>query len=225
MKWRSKKNNVNLAAVYSEVLYIKYYSYDCLNDKVLEKLRKMEAKIKLLIDNSLKDSSSLVLQAKYLRVRLKSCVDHNQEVCNKELFTYNEASTLLEALRDRERALRSMLLFHDEVDRIRKNTGDSSYIPWDMRMSVGSKGSNESDRTVEKMLRTKKSIAKRLDKVVAMREFLDRNIKLLEDKYERMRSVLSHCRLALTSLENTVLKALSAPPHLCMRIHLMNKYI
>ena len=47
-----------------------------------------------------------------------------------------------------------------------------------------------------------------------MREHLDINLKLLEDKYSDLRNLLSHCRNTLASLEHTVLKVLTAPSHL-----------
>lgn len=206
MKWRSKKNNVNLSAMYTEIA---------------TKLLKSEEKMKKLIEIAVKDCSSFVLQAKYVRLRLKSCINYNHDLSSVDLFTYNEASAILEAVRDRERALKSMLLFHDEVDRIRKitdmpATNSGGYIPWDMRVSSSSDGSGDGYgyNNHRLGLKTKASIHKRLGKVVKMREFLDRNLKSLENKYESLRSVLSHCRLALVTLENTVLKVKAAPPSL-----------
>ena len=47
-----------------------------------------------MMDDALRDTSSLTLQSKHLRKRLLLCVEFNQEIVNKEAPVYNEVDSV-----------------------------------------------------------------------------------------------------------------------------------
>lgn len=52
--------------------------------------------MKVMIDESLRDSASLTLQSKHLRKKLLLCIDFNQQIVNNDAPVYNEVRRALE---------------------------------------------------------------------------------------------------------------------------------
>ena len=58
------------------------------------RLENTEKEIKTMMDDALRDTSSLTLQSKHLRKRLLLCVEFNQDIVNKEAPVYNEVDSM-----------------------------------------------------------------------------------------------------------------------------------
>ena len=58
------------------------------------RLENTDREIKSMMDDALRDTSSLTLQSKHLRKRLLLCIDFNQDIVNKEAPVYNEVEAL-----------------------------------------------------------------------------------------------------------------------------------
>mmetsp|Transcript_30696 Transcript_30696/g.44037 ORF Transcript_30696/g.44037 Transcript_30696/m.44037 type:complete len:213 (+) Transcript_30696:275-913(+) len=172
-----------------------------------------------MIDESLKETASLTLQSKYLRRELLLCIEHNQNIVLREAPVYNEASVLLEAVKEHEQCLKYMLVFFDEVN-VLKSLQGQAFIPWAFRVVNGNNNNNNSssssysssdDSPVKEVgnrppdsppVELKRvSIQRRLKKITKMRQFLEKNVMAIETKYEKVSTNLSQCRKTLKALE------------------------
>eukprot|EP01036_Dinobryon_divergens_P029169 gene29169-38233_t len=187
-KWRAKRKGSYLFTVY-EGLAIR--------------LENTEKEIKTMMDDALRDTSSLTLQSKHLRKRLLLCVEFNQEI----------VSVLLELLREQEQSLQYMLVFFDEISALKSHQGQA-FIPWALRV-LGSQSQDANDASSpsspsagqmprKELKRT--AIQKKLNKIIKMRKFLEKNVAVIESNYQQVSSNLSQCRKSLKTLEGILRK-------------------
>lgn len=103
---------------------------------LISRAETVESGLKSLTDQSLNDSSTLILQAVKLKIRLNACIAHNVEGMNRHRPFMQALEQLLEDMQNRRADVAEMLDFLDEVNLLKEST-ESPFIPWALRNTDG----------------------------------------------------------------------------------------
>lgn len=116
-KWRVKKKG--------HKVFVEY-------DGLLARGVAAEQDLKKLIDESLNDCSSLILQSEHMQPRLFACIKYNEEKLESLQPIVHDSRSLLEDLKKERKVVSCMVDFYDEVSRLKANQV-IPYIPWELR--------------------------------------------------------------------------------------------
>jgi succinylglutamate desuccinylase len=148
-KWRAKRKGNELLNIYEALVH---------------RLDLSEKKMNLIAEKALNHSSSLVLQSLHLKLRLVACIEYNKNELNNIEPLIFAVTSISETLNKNEKCLHSMLIFFDEVERLRKNQQEV-YVPWAIRASFSLTPTYGSNNTSSKSTMSRTTISKRFKKV------------------------------------------------------------
>ena len=103
-QWRMKRKDARLQTVY---------------EALLPRVATCEKELRAIIGDVVEKKGALRLQARHLQVRLNVCVTHNHELLLKSDHPLDETRGYVNLLSDEQTALKQMLVFNAEVNRLK----------------------------------------------------------------------------------------------------------
>lgn len=119
-KWRAKRKESSLSVTY---------------ESLQARVEQVEAQLQAYADQAVKSTSTLVVQALHLNMRLNACIQFNRqelEVMDPQL---QSGQLFMNQLKATEVALENMIKFAEMLDLMKRNE-PQPYIPWAQRMAV-----------------------------------------------------------------------------------------
>lgn len=121
-QWRAKRKGNEL-----------HESYDTL----LIKAENIETGLKNITEQSLTDTSSMLIQAVHLKNRLNGCITHNSLELAKIQPFFKAIEDYLQQIRNTQADIQEMLDFVDEVSMLQDAAENGAFVPWAMRHADG----------------------------------------------------------------------------------------
>lgn len=109
-QWRMKRKDAKLNTTY---------------EALLPKVSACEKELRGIIGDVVEKKSALRLQAKHLQVRLNTCIIHNQELLTSSDSPLDETRGYVNLLSDEQAALKQMLVFNAEVNRLKASESNA----------------------------------------------------------------------------------------------------
>eukprot|EP01031_Cornospumella_fuschlensis_P040802 gene40801-49762_t len=180
-KWRVKKRG---GKVFQE------------HEALLARLSGGEKEVKMLIDSSLQDCATLGSQSEYILQRLAACVAHNERVIASLAPGLQEVKILRGALQKERDSVACMLVFFDEVARIKEHEV-VPYVPWAQRVA---------EPTITVLPLRRERLARRGGRLDFFLKVLDALVHQEAPRLRKAENNLAHCLRSLKALRSFALK-------------------
>lgn len=159
-------------------------------DSLMSRGQVVEEEMKKLIDESLQDCGSLILQSEHVQTRILACIHYNEGQLKVLEPLVESSMKILAEFKGEQAAVQSMIAFYDEVVHL-KDRQFVPYVPWSQRIA---------EPPIEEIPFDRPALERRLKKLNRVTNCIDDVLRAHLPGVNKMKSNMEHCLRSLNAL-------------------------